>query len=155
MWIRALVASTHYLALALGFWSLMERGRAVRALIGSKNLELDAKRVFFYDNFWGMAALLWIGTGLLRAFGGLEKGTAYYISNDLFWTKLSLFAVVFLLELSPMITFIRWRKAIRKKLHLSISEGHLKTLSRINTVEILLVILIVFIAGLMARGVGL
>src|SRR5262245_45878441 len=145
MWIRALVASTHYLALALGFWSIIERGRAVRALTGSNNFEIQAKRVFFYDNFWGMAALLWIGTGLLRAFGGLEKGTAYYISNGLFWTKISLFALVILLELFPMTTFIRWRIRTRKALPIAISEDRLKILSRINTFEVILVILIVFV----------
>jgi len=149
------VASLHYLALAIGFWSLVERGRALRALIVSKNFEADGKRVLFYDNFWGLAALLWIGTGLFRAFGGLEKGTAYYVSNSLFWTKLSLFALILLLELKPMITFIGWRIAARKNLSPSLAKGSLRVLSRLNFMETITVVLIVFVAGLMARGIGL
>jgi putative membrane protein len=35
--------------------------------------------VFTADSFWGIAALLWIVTGLWRAFGGLEKGSDYYL----------------------------------------------------------------------------
>ena len=36
---------------------------------------------------------LWLVTGLLRAFAGLEKATAFYISNGFFYVKMALFLV--------------------------------------------------------------
>ena len=49
-------------------------------------------------------------TGLLRAFAGLEKGTAFYLASPLFWLKMALFVAIVALELWPMATFIRWRR---------------------------------------------
>ena len=46
---------------------------------------------------WGVAALLWLVTGLLRAFGGLEKGTQFYLTSNLFWVKMTLFGIIVLL----------------------------------------------------------
>ena len=43
---------------------------------------------------WGIAAALWLVTGLLRAFAGLEKGTGFYLASPLFWTKMGLFLLV-------------------------------------------------------------
>src|SRR5215469_16605182 len=106
MALSALVSALHMLALAIGLSSIFMRARYLRA----KPLE-DAglQRIFKADTFWGIAAVLWLATGLARAFGGLEKGTQYYLHNALFHTKLTLFIVVVLLELWPMITLIRWR----------------------------------------------
>jgi uncharacterized membrane protein len=39
------------------------------------------------DTWWGLAAVIWIATGLWRLVGGLEKGTDYYRHNYLFWVK--------------------------------------------------------------------
>jgi hypothetical protein len=50
---------------------------------------------------WGIAAVLWIGTGLVRAFGGLEKGSAYYLHNHLFWTKMGLLGLILVLRAEP------------------------------------------------------
>ena len=61
----------------------------------------------------GVAAALWLVTGLLRAFGGLEKGSAFYLASRLFWLKMALFALVVALEVWPMLTLIRWRVALR------------------------------------------
>jgi putative membrane protein len=38
--------------------------------------------------------VLWIGTGLVRAFGGYEKGAFYYLHNHLFWAKMGLLAAI-------------------------------------------------------------
>ena len=42
------------------------------------------------DNAWGIAAALWIVSGLGRVFFG-GKETGFYWRNGLFWTKLALF----------------------------------------------------------------
>ncbi len=40
----------------------------------------------------------------VRWIGGLEKGAAYYLQNYVFWTKMALFATIFVLELESGLT---------------------------------------------------
>jgi putative membrane protein len=104
------------------------------------------------DHAWGIAALLWITSGLGRVFFG-GKEPAFYWRNGFFWVKLGLFALVFALELAPMMTFVRVRTAQRRGAALPAFsvEGY----RRINTIEVVLVVAIVFVAAFMARGAWL
>lgn len=146
--LSAVVSSLHLLALALGLPAVFLRGRALKGSLDAEGL----RRLLAADNVWGIAALLWIVTGLLRAFGGLEKGADFYLRSPLFWTKMALFLVVLLLEIRPMATFIRWR--IRLGRGEAIDTGAARTLYTINHVELATVVVMVFVASLMARGVG-
>jgi putative membrane protein len=110
------------------------------------------RRLFAAAGTWGVAALLWLATGLLRAFGGLEKGTAFYLGSTLFWTKLALFAVVVALEIWPMTTLIRWRGLVRRGQTPDTSAAPI--LYRLTHAQMALVIVIVFVASFMARGFG-
>src|SRR5947207_6023798 len=83
----AIVSALHVLALALGLSSVYLRGRALKGPLGRNEI----KRLLAADTVWGIAAALWIVTGLLRAFGGLEKGSQFYLQSPLFWTKMALF----------------------------------------------------------------
>ena len=56
------------------------RGRALARPLDEAGL----RRLFLADTMWGVAALLWISTGLVRAFGGLEKGSEFYLASPLF-----------------------------------------------------------------------
>ena len=142
----AIVSALHVLALAVGLPAIYLRGRALRGPLDAAGLN----RLFTADNAWGLAAALWIATGLLRAFGGLEKGSQFYLHSRLFWIKMDLFALVFLLEIWPMITFIRWRRVRRRG---GIPDTtNARRLYTINHAEMALVILIVFVAAFMARG---
>src|SRR5215472_13320131 len=105
MTLRWLIAALHLLALPLGLGGVWMRGRAL------SHARLDTlKAIFAADNAWGVAALLWILTGAARAFGGLEKGSAYYLHSHAFRAKMGLFALIFILEIRPMVTLIRWRR---------------------------------------------
>jgi putative membrane protein len=146
--IAALVSALHVLALALGLPSVYFRGRALRGRLDADGL----RQLFLADNVWGLAAALWLVTGLLRAFGGLEKGTAFYLASTLFWTKMGLFALILLLEIWPMTTFLRWRSARRRGAAPDTSSA--RGLYLINHVEMALVVLMVFVAAFMARGFG-
>jgi putative membrane protein len=108
--------------------------------------------VFKIDNLWGLAALLWIATGLWRAFGGLGKGSHYYLHSNIFIAKMALFLLVFIIEIKPMVTLIRWRIRKRKNETIDFSSGRL--LSRLSYIELGLIIIIVFLATAMARGIG-
>ena len=67
--------------------------------------------------------------------------------------KLALFGAVFVLELTPMITFMRVRIARSKGLPLP--RFSVEACRRINAVEAGLVVIIVFAAAFMARGAWL
>jgi putative membrane protein len=110
------------------------------------------RRVFRADTLWGVAAALWLSTGLLRAFGGLEKGSAYYLNNPVFWGKMSLFLLVLGLEIAPMVALIRWRSETRQGRPIDTSRAAL--FARISTVETVIVALMVFAAAALARGLG-
>jgi putative membrane protein len=146
--ISAVVSSLHLLALAVGLPAVFLRGRALKAPLDAEGL----RRLLAADNVWGLAAVLWIATGLLRAFGGLEKGAEFYLRSPLFWTKLGLFLVVLLLEIRPMITFIRWRTQLGRGQTVDTSPA--RALYTLNHIELAIVVVMVFVASLMARGVG-
>ncbi len=144
----SVVASLHYLALGIGLGSVFVRARSFNRLAKGETV---LATVLTADNFWGIAALLWIVSGLARAFAGLEKGTGFYLASPLFHLKMGLFLLIFLLELMPMIALIKWR--IKPAEHFDSAKARL--FARISDLETLLIILIVFVAGAMARGVGL
>jgi len=145
---RWLFAAVHLLALGIGLGAVWARGRALRHPLDAAGL----RRVFAADSWWGIAALLWIGTGLVRAFGGLEKGSEYYLHNHLFWAKMALLGLILLLELGPMISLIRWRAAVA---HGRTPDTRAAVrFARISAMQAVLVVLMVLAATAMARGYG-
>jgi putative membrane protein len=144
----ALLSAIHVLTLALGLGAVFLRGRALRRPLD----EAGWQRLLAADNAWGIAAVLWITTGLARVFFG-GKETGFYWRNGFFWVKLALFGAVFALELRPMMTFVRVRSARRRRV--SLPRFPLETYRLINTVELGLVVAIVFVAAFMARGAWL
>ena len=151
---RAVVAALHYLALGIGLGAVVARGLRLRALRRAPTDAAPLTPLFRADSLWGLAAGLWLATGLLRAFAGLEKPTAFYVSNGFFYVKMALFAVVFALEITPMVTFIKWRRA-RAHGATPWADAPIGRLVRLNDVEVVLVVLIPFAASLMARGAWL
>jgi putative membrane protein len=145
----SLLSTFHLLALAIGLPGVFLRGLALRDL---QKDPAAIDRVFRADNAWGIAALLWIGTGLTRAFGPFEKGSGYYLHSGTFLVKMALFAVLFALEAWPMLTFIRWRRQRAKGLTLDTSRAGL--FFKLNTAEVLLTLAMPFFASAMARGLG-
>jgi len=146
--IGALLSAIHLLTLALGLGAIVARGRALSHPLD----DAGWKRVLAADNAWGVAAVLWIVSGLGRVFLG-GKETSFYTHNVFFWVKMALFSLVFALELTPMTTFIRVRSAHRRGApppHFSVAAYR-----RINSLEVRLVVAIVFVAAFMARGAWL
>lgn len=144
----AVVSSLHLLALAVGLPAVFLRGRGLRGRLDADGL----RRVLAADNVWGIAAVVWLVTGLLRAFAGLEKGTDFYLRSPLFWVKMALFALILLLEVRPMTTLIRWRLRLGRGEPVDTSGA--PGLYTLNHIELALVVAMVFVASLMARGVG-
>jgi putative membrane protein len=144
----AVLSALHLLALGLGLPSVFLRGLALKGPLDPDGL----RRLFRADSAWGAAAGLWVVTGVLRAFGGFEKGAAFYLASTLFWTKMALFLLILGLEAWPMWTLIGWRRALRRGQ--PVDPRHARTLHLVNHVQMALVIAMVFVASFMARGFG-
>ena len=120
--------------------------------IHARRCVLSQPGVFKADAAWGLSALVLIATGLARAFGGFEKGAAYYLHAPLFHLKMTALVLILLLEIVPMLGLIRWRIAARQQQMPDL--GRARTYVRIGHWQAMLVMVIVFAASGMARGIG-
>lgn len=107
------------------------------------------RRALIGDAWWGVAAVLWIVTGVWRLLGATEKSTGYYFANHAFLAKMGLFALVAVLEIWPMMTLLRWRS--HKAEPNPRDAGRIEIISYVQCV---LVLTMVFFAVSMARGYG-
>jgi putative membrane protein len=136
----AVVSALHVGGIALSFASVFLRARG--ALRGAVDDVLAA------DNAWGIAAIVVVGSGVARAFLGLEKGSNFYLHNASFFAKMIALGVLSLLELWPMVTLLRARFS-----SLDVTTA-LPAIGRISQVQLALLIFMLCVAPLMARGVG-
>lgn len=150
--LRIWLAAFHLLALGLGLGAVIARGSALREPVSESAL----RRAFRWDAIWGIAALLWIVTGVWRLLAGSEKPTGYYMANHLFFAKMGFFALILVLEIWPMLTLIQWRRALARGTPVDsvVNTGTGRRLAIISHVEALLVVAMVALAVAMARGFG-
>lgn len=148
MLLRWMMAALHLLALGVGLGAVWARGRALRGPLDEGGL----RRVFLADSFWGLAGFLWISTGLVRLFGGLEKGTRYYMMSDAFWVKMALLGVLLVLEAWAAVVLVRWR--VRQGKGEPVDTSRAPALAAISYVQVFLVVAMVFAATAMARALG-
>ena len=148
MIVSALLSAVHVLTLALGLGAVFIRGRVLARPLDDAGWQ----RLLATDTVWGVAAGLWIASGLGRVFFGGKEPTFYW-HNGFFWVKLALFGLVFALELTPMMIFIRVRAARRRRT--ALPRFSVEAYRRINSAELVLVVAIVFAAAFMARGAWL
>jgi putative membrane protein len=146
---RWLLAAVHLLALGIGLGSVWARAR----LLGAPTLDGPTlRRALAADAWWGVAALLWVGSGLWRLLASTEKPTSYYVGNHVFWTKMALFGAILVLESRPIATLSVWRR------HLARGETPdlrgAPGMARTSYIQAVLVILMVLAATAMARGLG-
>ena len=143
--IRWVFAFLHLLALGIGLGAVHTRARAL-----GEGTEDGYRRALYADSWWGLAALLWISTGLTRALGSFEKGWDWYSHNPVFLAKMSTLAVILALEIWPMVTLIRWRIAAGRGS--PIDRRPAQAIARISHVQTVLVVVMVLLATAMARG---
>jgi putative membrane protein len=148
MLVRWLFAALHLLGLGIGLGAVWARARALRGPLDPVGL----RRVFYADSWWGVAAAIWIGTGLVRVIGGLEKGMDYYLQNHVFWGKMALLLVILVLEVWPMVTLVRWRVQLARGEAPDTSPAG--RFASISYLQAALVLLMVLAATAMARGIG-
>lgn len=142
------LAALHLLALGIGLTGVWSRRAALRGTLDAAGIS----RVLAADNLWAIAAVLWLVTGLWRAFGGIEKGSDYYLGNALFMVKMAAFILILILEVWPMLTFIRWRLTVRRG---EIPDTRrASTFATFSLAQTVLVVVMVVAATGMARGFG-
>ena len=149
MLVRLIFAWLHLLGLGIGLGAVWARARAFGATLDPAGL----RRVFHADGWWGGAAVIWIGTGLVRMLAGLEKGTDYYLGNHVFWGKMTLLLLILVLEIQPAVTLVRWRAQVARGSSPDTSAAG--RFARISYVQAVLVVLMVLAAAAMARGLGM
>jgi putative membrane protein len=146
---RLVLAWLHLIALGIGLGAVWARARAAALLSRNATDDRLRRRVLTPDNWWGIAAVLWLVTGLWRLLASTEKSTAYYLPNRVFWAKMGMFLLILVLEIWPMVTLIRWRQGKRQ------STGPVaRRIAMISYLETLLVVGMVLAAVSMARGLG-
>ena len=145
---RLALAALHLVALGIGLGAVWARSRALRGDVQPA----DMRRALTADAWWGVAAALWLATGLWRLFAGTEKPTGYYLSNHVFLLKMGLFVAVLILEIGAMRTLTAWRRQLARGETPPLD--HAPRISTVSAIEAALVVAMVGAAVTMARGLG-
>ncbi|MBX9592338.1 MAG: DUF2214 family protein [Hyphomonadaceae bacterium] len=114
----------------------------------------SARKIQTADRVLGVSAGVLLLAGLARVFH-FEKGAAYYFHTWTFIAKLALFVLLALVSIIPTRQFLRWRSAVKAGQVPTVSADKIKSIRSIIHVEMAGVMLILLLAAMMAKGVGL
>ncbi|HLO29685.1 MAG TPA: DUF2214 family protein [Anaerolineales bacterium] len=146
----AIMAFLHHVAAFTLVGSLIYEHTTFR-----KDLSLvEARRIQRMDLIYGISAGFILVVGLLRVFY-FEKGAAFYAHNWFFWTKMLGFALVALLSIYPTIRIVSWNKFFARNQAPEISDRDVSRIKLVLRLEMAAIVLILFSAAMMARGVGM
>ena len=149
MILNSLMATLHHIAAFAVTATLVYEFVAFR-----KNLSVhEARRILLIDTAYGISAGILIIVGLLRVYY-FEKGSAFYVNNTMYWVKMGLFILVGLLSIYPTIRFLKWRPALKEDKAPEISDDEFKKIRLFVHLELACILLILFVAPMMARGIG-
>ena len=146
----SLFAFLHHLAAFTLFAALVVEFVLIRDEITAQS----ARKIQNADRVFGLAAGVLLVVGFLRVFH-FEKGAFYYFHTWTFITKLSLFILIGLASIIPTAEFLSWRKAVREGKAPSVTSAKLRLLRLIIHLELAGIVVIVLMAALMAKGIGL
>jgi len=147
--ITSLMATLHHLGAFMVAATLVYEFVAYR-----KNMSVDEmRRIQRVDAWYGVSAGVVLIAGLLRVFF-FEKGAAFYSQNPMFWIKMGLFVLVGLFSIYPTIRFIRWNTPLNAGHPPEIPDDEFKRVRLLLSLELVCLILILFAAPAMARGIG-
>ena len=147
--ISSIMATLHHIAAFAVTATLVYEFVAFR-----KNLTVhEARRILHVDSAYGISAGLLIVVGLLRVFY-FEKGSAFYLNNTMYWIKMGLFILAGLLSIYPTIRFLKWRPALQADKAPEVTDDEFKKIRLMIHLELVCILLILFVAPMMARGIG-
>jgi putative membrane protein len=149
MWENAVVAYLHYLSFMVMYAAL-----AVENQTFKQELSLPAAwKVAIADGIYGLSATTVLITGILRVFY-FGKGSGFYASNPVFWSKVGLFFFIAFLSLYPTFSFLSWLKDLRRNQAPQVGRAKANWISNIIKVELVGFAIIPLLGALMARGIG-
>jgi len=146
----ALFAFLHHVAAFALFAALVVELVLIRGMLTAES----ARKLQVADAIYGVSAVAVLLVGLARVFH-FEKGATYYFHTWTFIAKLALFALVGLASIIPTREFLRWRAAVKAGQVPDVSPARIEQIRSIIHYELMAVVLILLMAALMARGVGL
>jgi len=114
----------------------------------------EARRIQRVNLVYGISAGLLLIVGLLRVFF-YEKGASFYAQSPFFWVKMMTFAIVSLLSIDPTIRYLRWNKFLKGNQAPVTSEAEFKRTRLLLWLEVAGIVIILFSAAMMARGIGI
>lgn len=150
IFLTSLMATLHHLGAFTVTATLVYEFIAYR-----KNMTIDEmRRIQRVDLWYGISAGVVLIAGLLRVFF-FEKGGLFYSSNPMFWIKMGLFVIIGIISIYPTIRFIRWNAALNENKIPEIPEDEFKRIRLLLHLELVGLVLILFAAPAMARGIGI
>jgi putative membrane protein len=144
------LSAFHFLLVFTLVGILAAQSTLIRPGLTVSSLRLAAQ----LDRAYGASAVLLLGVGFARVWWG-AKGSPFYLSNPLFWTKISLFMIVAMFSIPPTVQLIRWSKQAQLYPEFLPPTEQVQRIQWWLRAEGLVVIFIPFLAAAMARGFGL
>jgi putative membrane protein len=149
MILNSIMATLHHIAAFAVTATLVYEFVAFR-----KNLTVhEARRILHIDTTYGISAAVLIIVGLLRVYF-FEKGSEFYTNNSMYWIKMGLFIIVGLLSIYPTVRFLKWRANLKEDKAPEFTDDEYKKIRLFVHLELVGIVLILFVAPLMARGIG-
>ncbi len=149
--IDAILAYLHHLGIGLLIACLAMETVLVRQTLFTPLIIYKLARI---DAATGFAAGLVLVAGVGRVMYGL-KGSEFYISNHIFWTKMMMFALVALASIPVTIQILKWRRAAILDPNFQPPNAMLRRVRRHLQIEWGIILIIPLAAVLMARGFGM
>ena len=135
----------HFLSIFFVVGALFTEAVLIKKEMSSKEINLLSK----IDSIYGLAAIILVATGLSLWFW-VGKPADFYTKNWIFHTKVGLAILMGILSIFPTIYFLKNRKST-DGVSLKKTPGYIFWTLRL---ELVIIIVIPFLAVLMAKGVG-
>jgi putative membrane protein len=145
----AFFAFLHHVSAFMLFAALMLELVLIRSTLTIES----ARKILLADMIYGISAGVLLLVGLVRVFY-LEKGAYYYFHTWTFHTKLTLFIIIGLLSIIPTREFLSWRASVKAGQPPTVAPARLKSIGTIIHIELTAVVVILLMAALMAKGIG-
>lgn len=145
MSLEILVRYLHFIGIFTWVSALVLQWVLLKPILSRQQIQQLAK----IDTVYGLSAMLVVGMGLALWFG-LGKPTAYYSENPVFHAKVGLAVIVGLLSIYPTVFLARHRKGDDPTSEVILPAR----IRQVVTLELVIMLVIPFLATLMAAGVG-
>jgi len=149
MWLDAILAYLHFVAIFMLFAFLTTQAILIRAPLEARTVRLIGRTDLWY---FGSAFAVLV-TGFLRAVLG-AKGADFYFNAWPIYAKIALFVAVGVISVKPTMTFIRWRRAQDDNASWQVPPDEQAKVRRLIMIEVHLAALIPIFAVIMSRGLG-